>query len=118
MSFDSKSYDKVNWLHAQTLDNGFKAMVSEKTGIVKLTLPNSFITVMMYKDQFEALGVTNPEVLAYIKAHDSSIRTSTQNRESKKLNTAQQKLVKAIAENPALNDEQKKSMIEMLSKVA
>ena len=118
MSFNAKPYDKVNWMHAQTLDNGFKAAVSEKSGIVKLTFPNSYHTIMLFKDQLDMLNIQDLDVRRYFEAHDSSIKSSTEGRESRKMNTAQQKLVKAIVDNPALNAEQKQAMIAMLSKAA
>ena len=118
MGFDSKQYDKVNWMHAQTLNNGFKAAVSEKSGIVKLTFPNSYQTIMLFKDQLDMLNIQDLDVRRYFEAHDESIKASGENREARKLNTAQQKLVKAIVDNPALSPEQKQAMIGMLTKAA
>lgn len=113
MSFQNKQ--PVNWMRLQQLDSGFTCGVSEKSGIMKITFPNSFHTVMLYKDQVNALGLTHPDVLAYVERNSDIIRNSGENQAAKKIDKAKQKLVDGIINNVALNDEQKQAMLKLIA---
>jgi hypothetical protein len=114
MSYPNKNSTPVTWSHQQTLDDGHVVAVSDKSGIMKISFPGSFLTVMMYRDQFEGLGITNPHLLEYVK-RTTAIRNSQDNKQVKKLDTAKQKLIQSIINNPALTDEQKQSMIKLVA---
>lgn len=113
MSF--KQFEKVNWIKALETPSGFTCAISEKSGIVKVTFPNSYHTIMLYKDQRVLLQLNHPEVAEYFAANDASIRNSGENREVKKLNKDREKLVNSILNNTALNDEQKQAMIKLIA---
>ena len=108
-------YTKVNWLHAEELTNGFRCAVSEKSGIVKISFPESYHTVMLFRDQLPLLGITNAEVVSYFERHAASIKDAGQNKQDKKLGKAKQKLVDSIINNQALTDEQKQAMIKLVA---
>ena len=114
MAYNNNNKAPVSWSHQQTLDDGHVVAVSDKSGIMKVTFPGSFIAVMMYRDQFEGLGITNPHLVEYVK-RTTAIRNSDSNRESKKMDTAKQKLILGITNNTALTDEQKQTMIKILA---
>jgi len=110
-----KQAEKVNWINAQTLDNGYVCAVSEKSGIMKITFPGSYHTLMLFQDQFHALGITDAELVAYVNRNSHVIRRSGENKAAKKLDKAKQALLLAIANNPALSDEQKQSLIKTIA---
>jgi len=110
-----KQYAKVNWINGETLPSGFKCEVSEKSGLVKITFPGTYHTVMLFRDHAEALCITNPEVMAYFERNAHVIKASGENKQAKKLSAEKQKLIKAVADNAALTDAQKQAMIAVLA---
>lgn len=113
MSFTNKA--PVNWLRLQQLPSGYTCGVSEKSGIMKITFPNSHHTIMLYKDQVTALGFTEPSILEFVERNSDIIRNSGENRAAKQIDKAKQKLVEGIVNNPALNDDQKAAMLKLLA---
>ena len=110
-----KQFTKVNWLRLQELPSGYTCGVSEKSGIMKITFPNSHHTVMLYKDQVQALGLSEPSVLEYVERNSDIIRNSGENKAAKQIDKAKQKLVNGITSNPALSDAQKQAMLALIA---
>ena len=115
MNNNNKQYAKVTWSHAETLPDGHVCSISDKSGILKIVYPNSFLSTMVYFDQFQGLGITNEHLVAYVNRYAEVIKNSQDNKQAKKLDSAKQKLIQSIVNNPALTDEQKQSMIKLVA---
>jgi hypothetical protein len=112
MSF--KPFEKVNWLAVEQLPSGFTCSVSEKSGIMKVQFPNSFHQIMVYRDQVQELGLSHPEILAYVE-RTTAIRNSGDNKAAKAISKDKQKLVDGIVNNKALTEEQKQAMLKLIA---
>jgi len=113
MSFNK--FEKVSWSHGETLPSGFKCEVSDKSGILKITFPESYHSVMVFRDQVAQLGLTHPEIKDYVNRLSAHIKDAGESKQARKLNTAKQKLVNAILNNPALTDDQKQAMVKTIA---
>lgn len=105
----------VNWQRVIQSPSGFTFGVSDKSGILKITFPNSHHTIMVYRDQVHTLGLSQPEILDYVNQNADIIRNSGENQAAKKLDKAKSKLVEGIVNNPALSDEQKAAMLKLIA---
>lgn len=113
MSFGNK--EKVTWNHLVTLPDGHVVGISDRSGIMKITFPDSYLTIMCYFDQFQGLGITNEHLVKYVNDNAEFLRDSKTNKQVKKMSQAKQKLVNSILDNPALNDDQKQAMLKLIA---
>ena len=61
---------KVNWLRKQTLNGGVEAAISDKSGIVKFTLPGmNNRSIMCYADEFFQLAQAFTDIQRYLETH-------------------------------------------------
>lgn len=115
MNNNNAQYQKVTWSHAQELPDGHQVAISDKSGIMKITYPGSFLSTMVYFDQFQGLGITNEHLVEYVNRNAEFIKSSQENKQVKKVNAAKAKLIQGIVDNVALTDEQKQAMLKLIA---
>ncbi len=82
---------KVNWIRQQTLQNGTQVAISEKSGIVKVTLPGmQNRTIMAYADEFIQLGCT-VDLQRYFEANADVALSRDASKDTRQIKRTQEK---------------------------
>lgn len=109
---------KVNWMRVVELENGFQCGISDKSGIIKFTFPNSHQTVMLFRDQLETLKSYIDDLIAYGEQNKDLAKSSEERKASKLEGKAKKQLVETISKaltNPSLTDEQKQALLKLIA---
>lgn len=84
------SQDKVSWTREQTLANGTKIAVSEKSGITKVTVQGTGRrAVMLYHDEMLALLACAGEIQQFLNANQDVAFSKEQAKETKQVKRTQ-----------------------------
>ena len=116
MSF--KDTPKANWLRPVTFANGTQVAISDKSGIIKVTVPGAGNRgAMFYRDELQALFSCMIELQRYAEENQDVALSKDNSKDLRKMQQVQQRNEAKLAEVlTSVNPERLTAILEAIAK--